>query len=228
MTWSGETLGVIGVGVRDRRRAFASDDVELLAAFASLAALALRNAESFEASIRQARVQRGFYRIAALLGESLSLAETYDATAHAAAEALGGDFAAVFAPRGAGLELEGGFGVPDELRHLALPAALAEAAAGGNLLAAAQVVGDERFPRAWQESPIASLLGIPVSVDRARGLVLVCFRERREFIAGRSRARAAGRGRRARSARAQPSVRGGAGRTCTVAATRARGRAARP
>ena len=109
MTWSGETLGVIGVGVRDRRRAFASDDVELLAAFASLAALALRNAESYEASIRQARVQRGFYRIAALLGESLSLAETYDATAHAAAEALGGDFAAVFAPHGAGLELEGGF-----------------------------------------------------------------------------------------------------------------------
>ncbi len=182
MTWSGETLGVIGVGVRDGRRAFASDDVELLAAFASLAALALRNAESYEASIRQARVQRGFYRIAALLGESLSLAETYDATAHAAAEALGGDFAAVFAPHGAGLELEGGFGVPDELRHLALPAALAEAAAGGNLLAAAQVVGDERFPRAWQESPIASLLGIPVSVDRARGLVLVCFRERREFM----------------------------------------------
>ena len=85
MTWSGETLGVIGVGVRDGRRAFASDDVELLAAFASLAALALRNAESYEASIRQARVQRGFYRIAALLGESLSLSETYDATAHAAA-----------------------------------------------------------------------------------------------------------------------------------------------
>jgi len=180
MTWSGESLGVIGVGVRDGRRAFASDDVELLAAFASLAALALRNAESFEASIRQARVQRGFYRIAALLGESLSLSETYDATAHAAAEALGGDFAAVFVPRGDGLELEGGFGVPDELRHLSLPPALAEAAAGGNLLASAQVAGDERFGAEWQEGPIASLLGIPVSVDGA-GLVLVCFRERREF-----------------------------------------------
>jgi PAS domain S-box-containing protein len=180
MTWSGETLGVIGIGVRDRRRAFASDDVELLAAFASLAALALRNAESYEASIRQARVQRGFYRIAALLGESLSLSETYDATAHAAAEALGGDFAAVFAPGGAGLELEGGFEVPPELRHLPLPPALAEAAAGRNLIAAAQVAGDERFGHAWQESPISSLLGIPVSVDGA-GLVLVCFREPREF-----------------------------------------------
>jgi PAS domain S-box-containing protein len=180
MTWSGETLGVIGIGMRDERRAFESDDVELLATFASLAALALRNAESFEASIRQARVQRGFYRIASLLGEPLSLSETYDAIAHAAAEALGGDFAAVYVPRRSELELEGGFGVPDELRQLTPPPALADAVAAGSMLAAAQVTGDERFGPAWQEGPAASLLAIPVTMDGA-GLVLVGFGEQREF-----------------------------------------------
>src|SRR5204863_7246737 len=78
MTWSGATLGVLGVGVRAGTRTFASSDADLLEAFAGLASLALRNAESFDERTRQARVQLGFYRIAAILGQSLSLAETYD------------------------------------------------------------------------------------------------------------------------------------------------------
>ena len=45
-------------------RSFSPADAELLETFASLASLALRNAESFEERSRQARVQRGFARIA--------------------------------------------------------------------------------------------------------------------------------------------------------------------
>ena len=70
---------------------FSEADVEALATFATLASLALRNAESFEQRERQARVESGFSRIASLLGEPVSLAATLDAVAQAAAEAFGGD-----------------------------------------------------------------------------------------------------------------------------------------
>src|SRR5262249_10833906 len=95
MVWAGETRGVLGVGMRDPERRFDDADSELLEAFASLASLALRNAETFGERTQQARVQRAFYRIASLLGEPLSIARTHDAAAQAAAEALGGDFGAV-------------------------------------------------------------------------------------------------------------------------------------
>src|SRR5205823_4909039 len=48
MVWSGETRGVLGVGTRDPHRPFESADIDLLTGFASLASLALRNAEIFE------------------------------------------------------------------------------------------------------------------------------------------------------------------------------------
>ena len=182
MVWAGEWLGVLGVGVRDGDRRFDDDDVELLGAFASLAALALRNAESYEASVRRAGLERGFSRIASLLGESLSLAESYDAAAHAAADALGADFAAVLAPTAAGLAVAGEYRLPAEVRALEVPAALDEARAAAQILAASQVAGDERFGTAWQASPVASLLAIPVS-EGAGGVVLVCFREPRAFTA---------------------------------------------
>ena len=51
MVWAGETRGVLGVGVRDPARTFSEADVELLEAFASLASLALRNAESFRRAV---------------------------------------------------------------------------------------------------------------------------------------------------------------------------------
>jgi PAS domain S-box-containing protein len=179
MVWGGETLGVIGVGIHDTGRAFTADDEELLEGFASLASLALRNAETFAQRSRQARVQRGFYRIASLLGEPLSLEETYDAAAQAAAEALGGDFAAVAAQGAGGLVLVGGHGLPDEVRALAIPRALADAADDGQVLAAPDVAADDRFPPQWRSAPFASLLVIPVR--EAAGLVLVFFREERLF-----------------------------------------------
>ena len=182
MVWAGEWVGVLGVGVSDGERRFDDDDVELLGAFASLAALALRNAESYEASVRRAGLERGFSRIASLLGASLSLAESYDAAAHAAAEALGADFAAVLAPTAAGLSVAGEYRLPDEIRALDVPAALEEARAAAQILAATSVPEDERFGTAWQTSSIASLLAIPVS-DGAGGVVLVCFLEPRLFTA---------------------------------------------
>ena len=180
MVWAGETRGVLGVGLRDPERRFASSDVEMLEAFASLASLALRNAESYAERTRQARVQRGFYRIATLLGEPLSLAETYDAAAQAAAEALGADFAAVLVRAAGGLALVGGHALPDEVRALELPLALVEAADDGHMLSATRTADDARFDRAWHAAPFSSLLAIPVPGEGS-GLVLVFFRDEHEF-----------------------------------------------
>jgi len=180
MMWAGEMRGVLGVGIRDGERSFAPNDVELLEAFASLASLALRNAESFAESSRQARVQRGFYRIASLLGEPLSLDETYDAAAHAAADALGGDFAAVLVRTPSGLEFVGGHELPDEVRRLPVPRALVDSATDGQVLAATRIADDERFDRGWRAAPFASLLAIPVPGE-VSGLVVVLFREERLF-----------------------------------------------
>jgi PAS domain S-box-containing protein len=181
MSWAGTVWGVLGVGLRDGERSFDDADLELLDAFASLASLALRNAESFAERTRQARVQRGFYRIAALLGEPVSLRETYDAAAQAATEALGGDSAVVFVIGAAGLQAAAGFELPKAIDSYEVPAAFADAAAG-RVLTASDVASDERFGEKWYGGDFASLLAIPVAVDPA-GLVVVLFREPREFAA---------------------------------------------
>ena len=181
MVWAGETRGVLGVGIRDVTRSFSEGDVELLEAFASLASLALRNAESFGERSRQARVQRGFYRIASLLGEPLSLAETYDAAAQAAAEALGGEFAAVLVRTPAGLGLVGGHALPDAVRSLELPRALDAAAFEGHLLVFLMIRRPARFTLLSRDAPFAALLAIPVGGEIA-GLVLVFFEEERDFV----------------------------------------------
>src|SRR5205823_7975915 len=105
---------VLGVGSREPDR-FRPVQADLLDAFANLAALSLRNAESYEERSRQARVQRGFYRIASVLGEPISLEETLDALAQAASEALGGASAAVLMPGTDDLRLAGLHGLPAPL-----------------------------------------------------------------------------------------------------------------
>ena len=180
MVWAGETRGVLGVGIRERERTFSEADVELLEAFASLASLALRNAESFAERSRRARVERGFSRIASVLGQPLSLTETYDAAAQAAAEALGGESAAVFTRSPSGLELVGSHALPEALRGLPLPRALEAAAHEGHLLAAGRVADDERFDQPWREAPADALLAIPITGETV-GLVLVYFEEERDF-----------------------------------------------
>ena len=115
MTWSGERRGILGVATRDPKRQFGEVEANLLEAFAGLASLAVRNAASFEQSVRQERVQRGFYGIASALAEHLSQSDTLDAVAQAATEALGGSFAAVLMPGARGLELAASYRLPDEL-----------------------------------------------------------------------------------------------------------------
>ena len=193
ITWSDETHGVLGVGTRASGRQFRAGDAELLEAFAHLASLALRNAESFEERSRQARIERGFSRIAAVLGEPISLAETLEAVAQAASEALGGASAAVLMPTDGALEPVGTHGIPTCLarfleRGIAEPGgALLACARTRRVLAAPALAEDERFDAEWQsvvrECGYGSLLAVPVEAPRddSAGLVLVFFAGERRF-----------------------------------------------
>jgi PAS domain S-box-containing protein len=190
MTWSGERRGILGVATRDRERRFSEHEANLLETFAGLASLAVRNAASFEQSIRQARVQRGFYGIASALSEHLSQAATLDAVAHAANEALGGSFTAVLMPGARGLELAASYRVPDELAATLreeIPASasvLATAAGERRLLSASSLDDDDRFGEEWRRlAGVRSLLAIPVDPPRREegGLVVVFFAEQRTF-----------------------------------------------
>ncbi|MEX2211669.1 MAG: GAF domain-containing protein [Gaiellaceae bacterium] len=187
-----DVRGVLGVGSL-RPGGFDEADADLIEAFAGLAALALRNAEAFEERSRQARTQRGFYRIASVLGEPLSLTGTLDALAQAAAEALEGSAAAVLMPRGGRLALAGSQGLPPDVAgalaeaDVPLDPTLAAAVEAGRLLASPDATADERFGPAWQKLVTAAgsrgLLAIPVTgrAEDARGLVLVFFGEERRF-----------------------------------------------
>jgi two-component system phosphate regulon sensor histidine kinase PhoR len=193
VTWSGEKRGVLGVGTRDEQRRFDRDDVAVLETFAGLASIALRHASTFEQSARQARIQRGFYGIASALAEPLSLDETLDAVAQAANEALGGSFAALLMPAGGKLTLAAGHQLPEALARVlgeGLPessAALSSCARERRMLAASDVVGDDRFEQDWRElaeqAGYRSLLAIPIEAPRREqgGLALVFFAEERTF-----------------------------------------------
>jgi PAS domain S-box-containing protein len=189
ISMAGEVRGVLGVCSLEHGR-FSEDDLTLLHAFARLAAIALRNAEAFEESTRQARVQRGFYRIASVLGEPLSAAATLDAVAQAAAEALGASGAAVLRQVGARLELAGSYDLRDELRTLLERGtslrAFALAADEGRTLAAPRLAEDERFAdwrREIAASGAESLLALPLDEVRGQrnGLVVMLFEEERAF-----------------------------------------------
>ncbi len=190
MTWSGERRGVLGVATRDPERRFGELERSLLETFAGLASLAVRNAASFEQSVRQARVQRGLYGIASALSEHLSQSATLDAVANAANEALGGSFTAVLMPGARGLELTASYRVPDELAATLrdeIPASaevLVTAASERRLLSASSLDDDDRFGEEWRRlAGVRSLLAIPVDPPRRErgGLVVVFFAEQRTF-----------------------------------------------
>jgi PAS domain S-box-containing protein len=192
MMWSGEIRGLLGVGTRDPSRAFTSSDAELLDAFATLAALALRNAESFEERSRQARIQRAFYDIASVLAAPISYAETLHAVARAAAEALGGVSAALVMPRADAFELVARHRLPEgvtaSVKEAAAEAAepLATCARTRAVIAAPALPADDRFDEEWREAAGAagygSLLAVPVDAPgREGGLAIVFFDEERRF-----------------------------------------------
>lgn len=192
MRWGDDVHGVLGVGARGERP-FDEEDIEVLEAYAGLASLALANAQAYDARTRQARIERGFFRIASLLGQSLSLRATLDALAQAANEALGGSFAAALMPRGTTLELAGQAELPPSLADVlreGLPDSarvLQRAAADGRMLASTDVREDDRFEQGWldvsAEVGSRALLAVPVASprDEANGLVLVCFESPHTF-----------------------------------------------
>ena len=192
MFWSEEVRGVLGVGRREGRR-FAERDATVLEAFAGLAALALRNAEMFTQSARQARIQRGFYRIASVLGQSLSRPATLEAIAQAAAEALGGSSAAVLVPSSGRLEAVGAYELPPDLGNIFEDRVaehhgpLFHAASEGRILVSSEISDDERLLPDLRAAAAAngyvSLISVPVDAprDAGRGLVLIFFPEQRSF-----------------------------------------------
>jgi PAS domain S-box-containing protein len=192
MMWSDQIRGVLGVGTHETDRTLTSSDAELLEAFATLAALALRNAESFEERSRQARIQRAFYDIASLLSVPISQAETLRAVARAAAEALGGTSSALLMPKEEAFELAAGHGLPDEVAALVQRASaeatepLATCARNRTVIAASGLSEDDRFDSDWREvaasAGYGSLLGVPVQAPEGRdGLVVVFFEDPRRF-----------------------------------------------
>jgi len=191
MFWSDEVRGVLGVGRREGRR-FEERDANVLEAFAGLAALALRNAEMFTQRARQASIQRGFYRIASVLGQSLSRAATLESIAQAAAEALGGSSAAVLVPSSGRLEAVGTYELPDDLGAIFEQRAtehqgLFRAAEEGRILVSSSIADDERLLPDLRSTALAhgypSLISVPVESPResGRGLVLIFFAEERSF-----------------------------------------------
>ena len=191
ITWLGEVRGVLGVCAREDGR-FDEKDLELLDTFARLASLALHNAESFGERERQAQVQRGFYRIAEVLGSTLSLGETLDALAQAACDALGGTSALVLEPSGDRLMLSGSHELPPDLRR-GLAAGLAgdvsplrAAAEEGRILSASSLEGDDRFKESARklltDEGYRSLIAAPViGAQGQKHAVVVLFREERSF-----------------------------------------------
>jgi PAS domain S-box-containing protein len=191
MFWSDEVRGVLGVGRREGRR-FAERDAGILEAFAGLASLALRNAEMFTQSAHQARIQRGFYRIASALGQSLSRAATLEAIAQAAAEALGGSSAAVLVPSSGRLEAVGTYELPADLERLFEERApqtgsLTRAATEGRVLVSSSISDDERLLPELRAAAGAngyrSLISVPVDAprDAGHGLALIFFEDERSF-----------------------------------------------
>jgi PAS domain S-box-containing protein len=183
MRWSDEVQGVLGAGRRDGHP-FGPRDIEALEAFASLASLALRNAATFTRSTRQARVQRGFYRIASVLGQSLSHAATLEAVAQAATEALGSSAAAVLMPHQGRLAVVGMHALSEAFpRTLELEGPLARAAEESRVIASPILAADDRVPAAWRASGYAALLAIPIQAPReqAGGLVVVLFDDEHVF-----------------------------------------------
>ncbi len=186
-----EVRGVLGVCSR-AAGTFDEQGLELLDAFAALASLALRNAEAFEESARQARIQRGFYRIASVLVEPLSLSATLDSVAQAAGEAFGAAFTAVVMPSAGTLRLAGGHELPAQLAA-ALEVGLdgesgfRHASEERRILASPQLATDDRFDGRWrslaEHCEFRSLLLIPLEVagEDAAGLVLVFFADERSL-----------------------------------------------
>jgi PAS domain S-box-containing protein len=181
-----ELIGVLALHRKQAGR-WTRAQVALTEAVAREIGLAIHVARLLSENDRRIAQQGAFFRIAAMLGQSLSLSATLDALAQAASDAFAGDSTVVLMPRGAALEPAASVRLPQTLSQAladGLPEAaecLAAAAADGRILAAPQVAADDRFEPPWQELMRAAgyraLLAVPVGSPRAErsGTVIVFF-----------------------------------------------------
>ncbi|MGZ8692447.1 MAG: GAF domain-containing protein, partial [Gaiellaceae bacterium] len=187
-----ELIGVLALH-RNTPGRWGAAEIALTEAVAREIGLAVRVAQLLRENERQMTKQGSLFRIAAHLGESLSLSDTLEALAQAANEALGGTFSAVLMPRRGTLELTAAAGLPPVLAAALedkLPdsaACLRAAAQEGRPLASPDITHDDRFEQPWREQAKAAgyraLLAVPAASPRAEiaGLVVVFFAEEREF-----------------------------------------------
>ena len=187
-----ELLGVLALH-RAKPGRWSPPEIALAEAVAGEIGIALRVAQLLRENELQISRQNAFFRIAAVLGQSLSLSDTLDALAQAATDALDGTFAAVLMPRGSELDLAAGAHVPRDvaaaLRDGVPESArcLQAAAEDGRVLASPDVTRDDRFEQDWQElagrAGYRALLAVPAASPRAErgGLVVVFFSDERRF-----------------------------------------------
>jgi PAS domain S-box-containing protein len=187
-----ELVGVLALH-RTTPGPWGDEEIALTEAVAREIGLAVRVAQLLRENEQRMTQQESLFRIAALLGQSLSLSDTVEALARVANEALGGSFAAVLMSRGGKLELAAAAGLPPVLAEAledSVPKAascLQTAADEGRALASPDVTHDDRFERLWGEQANAAgyraLLAVPAASPRAEqsGLVVVFFADERDF-----------------------------------------------
>jgi PAS domain S-box-containing protein len=184
-----DLLGVLSLH-RLKPGRWTHEEVALAEAVAREIGLALRVAQLLRANELQIARQDSFFRIAAVLGQPLSLSDTLAALAHAANDALAGTFTAVLMPRGEGLELAASVGLPSQLAAQlgeGLPESLRGAAADGRVLGSPDVTRDDRFEPTWQtlagRCGYRAVLAVPAAGPPAEGsgLVVVFFESERQF-----------------------------------------------
>jgi PAS domain S-box-containing protein len=187
-----ELIGVLALHRMQSGR-WTGSEIALTEAVAREIGLAIQVARLLRDNERRLAQQGAFFRIAAMLGQSLSLSATLDALAQAACDGFGGNCAAVLMPSGAELELAASVRLPKELSE-ALTAGLPEAAdalastvADGRILAAPKLAADDRFEPPWHElmgpAGLRALLAVPVASPRVErsGVVIVFFSVERLF-----------------------------------------------
>ena len=175
-----ELIGVVALH-RFEPGPWTPGDVSLTEAVAREIGLGIHVARLLRDNERRIAQQSAFFRIAAMLGQPLSLSATLDALAQAASDAFGGEAAAVLMPRGPELELAASVGLPEQLAPLIADGVPAE----GRTLASPKLAGDDRFDARWRtnvyEAGLRALLAVPVASPRAgrNGLALVFFSDER-------------------------------------------------
>jgi PAS domain S-box-containing protein len=177
-----ELIGVLALH-RHESGSWTPEEVSLTEAVAREIGLAIHVARLLRDNERHAAQQSAFFRIAAMLGQPLSLSATLEALGQAATDAFGGDATAVLMPRGGALEVAASVRMPGQLGPELASAFPDEP----RTLASPKLVGDDRFDSKWRtavyEAGLRALLAVPVASPRADscGLVLVFFAEERTF-----------------------------------------------